>query len=261
MNAFSLSPNPNLLFQTGLIKTALHKLRYVISERQGLTALLGEPGLGKSSIIRLLISELDADEKYEIGFIATPSFPSDFAFLKAITSQFNVPGKRSYQLQEEAFFERLSEISAAGKHAVLFLDEAQRLLGKQLEVTRTLINFETDTEKLITVVFAAQMELYNHLKDPSKKAIKSRILFPTTLSALSLPDTTQMIEFRCEQAGIPVPFIPSTIKAIYDESHGNPREILKIAAAAYHMMTLKGETVVPPEAIPFVVREARLNHE
>lgn len=261
MNAFSLSPNPNLLYQTGLIKTALHKLRYVISERQGLTALLGEPGLGKSSILRLLISELDADEKYEIGFIATPSFPSDFAFLKAITAQFNVLGKRSYQSQEEAFFQRLSEISAEGKHAVLFLDEAQRLPGKQLEVTRTLINFETDSEKLITVVFAAQMELYNHLKDPSKKAIKSRILFPTTLSALSLPDAAQMIEFRCTAAGIPVPFISSTIKAIYDESQGNPREILKIAAAAYHMMTLKGETIVPPEAIPFVVREARLNYE
>ncbi len=91
MNAFSLSPNPNLLFQTGLIKTALHKLRYVISERQGLTALLGEPGLGKSSIVRMLISELDADEKYEIGFIATPSFPSDFAFLKAITRSFKFP--------------------------------------------------------------------------------------------------------------------------------------------------------------------------
>ncbi len=70
-----------------------------------------------------------------------------------------------------------------------------------------------------------------------------------------------MLEFRCDQAGIPLPFIPQTIKAIYDESGGNPREILKIAAAAYHMMTLKGESIVPPEAIPFVVKEARLNYE
>ena len=260
-NAFSLSPNPNFLYQNDVIKQALHKLRYVVNERQGLTGLIGEPGLGKSSVLRLFISELQADENYAVIFVPTPSYATEFAFLKGISAQLEIPSKRSHQLQEAAFLNKLLELAQAGKHAVLLIDEAQRLPGKQLEITRTLINFETDEQKLITVVFAAQMELYDRLKHPSKKALRSRIIFPTMLSPLSLSDTSKMIEFRCKQAEMPVPFPAETIKEIYEAAGGNPRDILKIAAAAYQIMMLREMTYVPAEAIASVVKEARLNYD
>ena len=59
---FSISPNPSYLFLTAALKATLHKTRYVIDERQGLTAILGDVGLGKSSIVRLLYAEYSARE-------------------------------------------------------------------------------------------------------------------------------------------------------------------------------------------------------
>ncbi len=47
---FSISPNPLLLYLTPNLRVTLEKVRFVVDERQGLTAILGDVGLGKSSI-------------------------------------------------------------------------------------------------------------------------------------------------------------------------------------------------------------------
>jgi len=41
-----------------------------------------------------------------------------------------------------------------GNNIVVFIDEAQKLDSEQLELVRTLLNFETDKEKLIQIVLA-----------------------------------------------------------------------------------------------------------
>src|ERR1044071_1811889 len=182
MNAFSLSPNPRLLYPTDNIKSSLHKLLYVVRERQGLTAILGEPGLGKSSLMRMLHAELTSETQYEVAFIVNPNYTRDFAFLKAICAEFGIPAKRSMLAQERALQTRLVELMGENKNPVLLIDEAQRLTGSQLEVARTLLNFETNEQKLIQVVLAAQLELRDKLKDKSKKALRSRIFLPSILS-------------------------------------------------------------------------------
>ena len=70
---FSISPNPSFLFLTPSLKATLHKTRYVIDERQGLTAILGDVGLGKSSIVRLLYAEYESREDTEAAMIPTPT--------------------------------------------------------------------------------------------------------------------------------------------------------------------------------------------
>jgi type II secretory pathway predicted ATPase ExeA len=105
---------------------------------------------------------------------------------------------------------------------------------------------------------AAQLELENKLRDPSKRAIKSRIFLPSILSPLSLPEARDMIAFRCEQSFVPNPFDDDAVKAIYDASEGVPRDILKIANAAYVLMKGSGLSSVPAESIPSVVLEAKL---
>ncbi len=45
----------------------------------------------------------------------------------------------------------------------LFIDEAQKLDHKMLEIVRALLNFETDDAKLIQIVLAGQLELRDRL--------------------------------------------------------------------------------------------------
>ena len=54
-----------------------------------------------------------------------------------------LPARVSMQRQELALDEFLIAEYVAGRRVILFLDEAQKLSGVQLELLRTLLNFET----------------------------------------------------------------------------------------------------------------------
>jgi general secretion pathway protein A len=257
---FSLTPDPSLLHITPALRTVLFKSRYVVEQRQGLTCILGDIGLGKSTVLRSLHAQIAASDEFSTAYLPSPSYPSDFALLKAICAEFKLPSRRSMLLQENELKAYVIGLYNENKTAVIFIDEAQRLKGKEMELIRTLNNFETDKVKLVQIVLAAQLELENKLRDPSKRAIRSRIFLPSTLSALSLPEARDMVEYRCQQSFVPNPFDDDTIKAIYDAAAGVPREILKIAGAAYLMMKAQNLTSVPVEAItPQFVKEATFN--
>jgi type II secretory pathway predicted ATPase ExeA len=96
---------------------------------------------------------------------------------------------------------------AEDRVCVVFVDEAQRLPGRQLELVRTLLNFETDDTKLIQIVLSGQLELRVKLMDASKKALRSRIFAPSLLAALTLQETRDMVAFRCTQARLTNPLM------------------------------------------------------
>jgi len=256
---FSLTPDPTLLFETPAIRTILFKAVYVCEGRQGLTAIMGEVGLGKSTILRALHARISARPEFTTAFLPSPNFSSDFAMLKAIAGEFELPPRRSMLAQENELREYLVGLLGADRTAVIFIDEAQRLTGKQMELIRVLTNLETNKVKLVQIVLSAQRELENKLKDPSKRAIASRIFLPSFLSPMSLPEAESMLAFRCEKHGIKNPFPAPAAKAIYDASKGNPRNILKIAAAAYALAAGSGMAAVPAEAIPDIATEAMLD--
>jgi general secretion pathway protein A len=51
---FSVSPDPNFLYQTPHHKRALAQTRFTVQDRQGLAVLYGDVGLGKSTLVRKL---------------------------------------------------------------------------------------------------------------------------------------------------------------------------------------------------------------
>lgn len=257
---FSISPNPLLLYLTPALQVSLEKVRFVVDSRQGLTAILGDVGLGKSTVIRYLFNEYDAREDAAATLIPSPNFPSEFSFLKKICADFELPARRSMVDQENELRRFLLDIYAEDKVCVVFIDEAQRLTGRQLELVRTLLNFETDETKLIQVVLSAQLELRQKLADASKKALRSRIFAPSMLAPLSLQETQEMVDFRCKQAGVRNTFSPEIIEALYTLTGGVPREILKVAAVAWRFSQADGHKITP-ELIREAAGEAILNTE
>jgi general secretion pathway protein A len=257
---FSISPNPLLLHLTPALQVTLEKVRFVVDSRQGLTAILGDVGLGKSTVIRYLFNEYDSREDAAATLIPSPNFPSEFAFLKKICADFGLPPRRSMGDQENELRRFLVDLYAQDKVCVVFIDEAQRLPGRQLELVRTLLNFETDETKLIQVVLSAQLELRVKLMDKSKKALRSRIFAPSMLAALSLNETEEMVNFRCKQAGVSNTFTKEAVESLYTLTGGVPREILKIAAVAWKFSESDGHKITP-ELIEEAAGEAVLNGE
>jgi general secretion pathway protein A len=255
---FSISPNPANLYLTPSLKAILHKMRYVIEKRRGLTCLLGDVGMGKSSIIRLLYAEYSAKEDYSVCLIPTPAYTSDFGLLKGICSEFNIALRKSMNDQQKEMTHFLTKQYQQDRNVVVFIDESQRLDNKMLEQIRAMLNFESDEAKLIQIIMSGQIELRDKLLDKSKKALRSRIFAPSTLDALTLGETKAMIEYRCEREEIPCPVPDFMFETIYNLTGGVPREVLKLCDVAYELMRVSGEKTFSPEIIKSAIEETEL---
>ena len=255
---FSISPNPNSLFLTPLLKNTLIKTRLTINKRQGLSCVLGDNGLGKSSVLRFLFAEYDAQEKTITTLIPTPSFNSEFAMLKSICQDFDLAPKRSLLAQQEELQAFLVERYKAGFNVILFIDEGQLLTNRMLELVRTMLNYETHQHKLIQIVMAGQLELRDRLLSENNKAIKSRIFTASTLDPLTPDEMGGMIDHRCRFAEIPNPFPAPTLEKLYELTAGFPREALKTCALAYEMMLMSGDGEVSVELIESAFDEGAL---
>lgn len=259
VSPFSISPDPELLYVTPSLEATLDRVRHLVDYRQGLTTIVGDVGHGKSTILRYLWKELEQSEEVKTGAVITPNFNSDFAFLKAICGEFGLPPKRSMQAQESALRELLVDFDSQGKTAVLLIDEAQKLNGRQLELVRVLLNFERETHKLVQIVLAGQLELKYKLLDESKKALRSRVFAPSHLSPLSPDECRDMIAFRCKQFDAPNPFTPDAIDAIYNQTSGIPRDVLKMAQILWVTAQRANVTEIPVEWVEPALSEAVLN--
>ncbi|MCU1288567.1 MAG: hypothetical protein JWN60_796 [Acidobacteria bacterium] len=252
---FSISPNPLSLHLTDSLRAVLHKTRYTINHRQGLSCILGDVGLGKSTILRYLWSEYDARDEFNTFLMPTPNFPSPFAMLKEICLGFGLEPKSSRNAQERLFNDFLASEFAADKNVILFIDEAQNLDNKQLELIRALLNFETNEEKLIQIVLAGQLELKTKLDNKRNKYLKSRIVMYSTLNALTLAETKTMVATKCEYAEIANPFTDEAIERIYNQTAGIPRAVLKMCAYLYVLMKEYKLDEIPIEEIEHIGEE------
>jgi general secretion pathway protein A len=251
---FRISPDPTLLYVTPSLARSLDKVRYVIESRQGLTVIFGAVGLGKSTVMRYLQSEHAAREDCVSAFIPSPNeYKSEMQMLKAICGEFRLPTKRSLLDQQSELRRFLLELYRSDRNAVVFIDEAQSLRGPVLELMRSLLNFESNTHKLLQIVLCGQLELHAKLADPSKEALRSRIVLYSNLDPLTLAETEKMLAFRAERAGIPMPFGPAEVEYLYQLWKGVPRGILRHAGTALHLARRNRLDTVPAEILEMTV--------
>ena len=244
---FSISPLPSALYLTPSLKAALHKTNYVIQNRQGLACLLGDAGMGKSSMLRRLEGDLSATEDVKLAFIPDPEVSSTYAFIRSLCEYYDIPAKRSIHAQKDAFKDFVFRQASDGYNVVLLLDEAQGLSNEMFEMIRSFLNYESNSAKLLQIILAGQLELRNKLK--ANRPIRSRVIMYSLLDSLSLEEMRGMLAHRCGLQGIPIPFSAEGLVRIYEWSAGIPRDILRVCANAWELARLYEMEIVSIELI------------
>jgi len=259
---FSASPDPTCLYVTSAIRQAIFKVGYTIDARQGLVAILGDFGLGKSTLLRYLYSKHSAIESNEATFLPTPSFRTSFSMLQRICSDFEIPPARSEMKQQDALEAFLAQKAEEGKNVVLFIDEAQRLRPDQLELVRTLLNFETNREKLIQIVVAGQLELRKKLMSKKYRALASRVFAPVMMSPLEFDEMVEMLRVRCNLHQVAWPFNgDEPLQRLYAATKGVPRSILIAVQMAFALMPSVGRQAIDSSLIEIACNDLRILQE
>jgi general secretion pathway protein A len=258
---FSISPSPTGLFLTPALEAVIFRVRFTVDERQGFSVILGEPGLGKTSVVRYLHSDYDASDDTLSILIPSPSFKTEYAFLTHICTSAGIPLRRSAQAQQRELEGWLGEQYAADRNVVLFIDEAQNLTPSILELVRALLNYETDESKLVQVVLAGQIELRNKLLAPQQKALYSRLVAPSVLSPLAPDELNGMIEHRCRLRKVKNPFPPEAVDRLFALTGGIPRSALRLCAISFEMAKLSRLDTVQVDLIDTAYGEMQLEAE
>jgi general secretion pathway protein A len=232
-NCFAPSPNPRYLYMTDQTNACLFKCKFVIEERQGLSLIVGKIGYGKTSVLRELVNGYIDDPNYKIATLPNGSFPTEMQLAKAISSEFDIPARRSLVAQMDEIRNFAVQVYGEGGNVLLIIDEAQNLRGAQFDFLRELLNYETDEAKVIQIVIAGQPEIETKLQ--TKPALVSRIILNNYLDTFTYDDMLAALAHRVTVAGrkkLSEVMDDGACKALYVASRGVPREIMKIANAS-----------------------------
>jgi len=224
--AFSNAPDARFYFNSEQHSQALLRLLYAVDSNKGLAVTIGGVGTGKTTLARKMLDNLPED-RYESSLLVmvhsgiTPDW-----ILTRIAMQLGVenPAQDRLLLLKQ-LYERLLAIDAAGKKAVVLIDEAQMLHSRELmEEFRGLLNLEIPGKKLLNIVFFGLPEVEECLR--LDEPLAQRVAVKYHLKSLSLGTTKSYIKHRLQVAGASrMLFLPEVLPLIHRYSGGVPRLI------------------------------------
>ncbi|MFH1190647.1 MAG: AAA family ATPase [Candidatus Omnitrophota bacterium] len=247
---FSNNPNPEFFFESIEHKTALVRLLIEIRLRRGLSVILGDVGVGKTTLSRKLFQMLKERSDILFYMILDPTAQSEELFLESLVRTFNLQdqldGTPSILDYKEVIKKYLYQKGVEeNKTIVLVVDEAQKLNEESLEVLRVLLNYETNDYKLLQLVLFSQMELLPKIKEI--KNFFDRIVLKYVVNPLDEPETKKLINFRLYQSGFNKEsklFTDEAVSDIQRYSQGYPRRINLICHNALRNLVISNKTVI-----------------
>ena len=281
---FSLTPDLRFSYHSRSHSNALEQVTAALRRREGLIVVTGAIGTGKTMLCRSMLESFEP--RTFLSVILDPGLEvedllrtvlSDFGIMDGIEAPATGPLPEVSRHQfVKALHQFLSSLIPLQAHAVIMIDEAQRLNAPVLEEIRLLSNFETDEAKLLQIVLVGQPELNELLRKPEMQQLNQRVSRRCELQPLSESEVGDYIERRLTVAASPsalaggadtdmadaagvVRFSPEAVKSIASISRGTPRLVNTLCDRALDVAFERHVRVVDKESVASAADRLRLD--
>ncbi len=251
LDPFSLSASPRFFHLGETHQSVYYFAHNVITRRTGLGLVMGEVGMGKSSLARVLFSHFfEERDDVIIAYVPSANWRSRTKAIKEIANslaELDVETKRSYDDSIHAFQKEIMSVHQNNKmNVALLLDESHLIKPDALEVIHELYNFDVDV-KAIQILMFGQPELETLIS--KHRHLRNRVSRRLYLSPLSYMTALDMVNHRLRQAGRTTPLLTDEgFSVIFEASQGVPRDIVGLCGNALEILIRDNKKIVDEEA-------------
>jgi general secretion pathway protein A len=226
---FSLTPDPKFYFRSRSHSRVFDTLSAAIARRESLMLVLGDLGVGKTTLCRTL---LDLQERKSRAALVGNALLSPADLLRLMLQDLGAVSNdvvRQGRLQEatqaqllEMFDAFLVELKASGLSALLIVDEAHSLPAATMEQIVEIASLHSNRDRLLQFLLAGQPAVGGAPMLPAP--VDATISVRARLLPLERDECEKYLNHRLGVAGgSAVTFSPRAVEVIYSLSGGVPR--------------------------------------
>jgi general secretion pathway protein A len=232
-------------YRTPAVEEAIGMLNQTAALRS-MSLLLGEPGVGKSSLAAWWCARLDPKQYRPV--IITHSALSGTGLLAMLVHKL---GKQE-RMRRDANLKLLEAASAElGRITpVLILDEAQNYHRSAMEEMRLLFGLNLSRQPMFALLLIGDTYLLDTLRLQSYRALHTRISGQAALPRLAREQVAPYLDHALETAGQKAAaFVPASIELLAEASAGVPRTLNFLARRAWLQAAAVRSNQILPEHI------------
>lgn len=215
---FADTSDPEHFLLTSRQREAVTSLIDAVECNLGLSAFIAEAGAGKTTLLHRLL-ECYSTAAYTA--ILPRSCGSGSGLKDALLSELE---------------RMLKNGGGADRRVLIVLDEAHTLTSSELEVVRTLTTYRSGASKLLHLMLAGRLELFDMLSQPPLLDLRNRIIVVSRELHFNVLETERYINHRLKVARYSEPpiFRRDAVSEIVAVSRGIPRQINVICSEAMY---------------------------
>ena len=232
ISRYNMEYNPFLknenkyVYQSKVYKEVEYRLDSLLKAK-GFGILTGSPGLGKTTIIRTYLNNLNT-HSYKIIYTSLSNLTLN-EFYRHLAECLNIEPhqKRSVNFRNiQAEIQRYSNEKKITP--IIVIDEANYMNNNVLNDLKMLFNFDMDSKDKAVIVLVGLNSLNNLMNLVANEPLKQRIIVNYNIDNYDKEETKNYIESKLKASGTSIEIFESNaIESIVNFSNGIPRMIDK----------------------------------